>query len=493
MIEFFSGIGGMRLAVENALTQQSEQDDDASSVSFCQAYDIASLHANQTYENNFEKDLVCSKLVEQLKSKDLDGKADLWTMSPQYQPFTATHGAKVLDIDDKRCNSLKAIMRLLTDIKEKPRYILLEDVKGFATSRMVEKWHECLEENGYTWRQYLVSPIQLNIPNHRQRYYIMCEHSSRWKSAGKTPAHTFTERPTSRRPIYKYIDKTLTEAQLADVLVPDSLLQQNWARHVSVVTAADTATHCFTAGYGTIFNKATGSLLLMPSDEETDQEAIAAKPLDRSNMLQYSGHLRSFTPKELLALFGFPSNYEFPTDISLEHQFMLIGNSINVTVATQLLRELLFGNEEEEGLAVGGTKGHTSERIDGNLFRFYEAYRWKMIPNCTGRYVCREHSLVSPLPPIALLERAGITTVDGSISLQEFHFVLPDRPDEVVVVPLDHPHTTGVISFVKDGPSYVHTLNTPSGFRRKLEAIGIKVTDTDICLAENEVYADPDP
>lgn len=154
--------------------------------------------------------------------------------------------------------------------------------------------------------------------------------------------------------------------------------------------------------------------------------------------------------------------------------------------------ELLFGDEEDT--AVGGTKGHVSETIDGNLLLLYQSYRWKMIPNCTGRYTCRDHKLVSPLNPFSLLQQVGIEKLgNGSKTiwtdderLKEFQFDLPGRPDTIIVVPLDDTNMTGVITFVKkEGVSYVHTLNTPSGFRRKLEAIGIKVTEDDICLAEN--------
>jgi hypothetical protein len=151
--------------------------------------------------------------------------------------------------------------------------------------------------------------------------------------------------------------------------------------------------------------------------------------------------------------------------------------------------------DKSSTLAVGGTKGHLLETIDGNLLLLYRSYRWKMIPNCTGRHTCRDHSLVSPLPPLALLERAGIENLDGSripetsIELKEYHFVLPGRPDKVAVVPLDNQNRTGLITFIKEGTSYVHTLNTPSGFRRKLEAIGIRVSESGICLA---VDADAD-
>ena len=85
--EFFSGIGGMRLAIPMPVRR-------------CVAYDT-SLIANQIYSHNF-KDKACAKLVEQLKVEDVDDGSELWTMSPPCQPFTTTLGAHRRDVKDNR-------------------------------------------------------------------------------------------------------------------------------------------------------------------------------------------------------------------------------------------------------------------------------------------------------------------------------------------------------------------------------------------------------
>eukprot|EP00980_Cylindrotheca_fusiformis_P030862 scaffold25535_cov117-Cylindrotheca_fusiformis.AAC.5 len=500
MIEFFSGIGGMRHAVDNSIKQPNS----SLSLASCQAYDI-SVHANNAYKHNFPDDPspVCTKLVEQLKPTDLDGKADLWTMSPPCQPFTTTMGSKSLDSEDKRCNGLKAIISLLNTIQEKPKHILLENVKGFATSQMIQDWHSCLQENGYSYKQYLVSPIQIGIPNHRQRYYILCERSDRWKDATGIEENIVSNEQNlfQQKVVGDYLDPELTDEDLNNFMVPDSILQKNWARQVGIVAKKDTATHCFTAGYGRIFHRATGSLLLTRTSEQ--DHPVAESPIDRSDMMKYSGQLRRFAPRELLALFGFPATFEFPQGVNLEQQYKLIGNSINVTVVTLLMKELLLSDRtrSRKSLLVGGTKGHVSEEIHGNLLQVYQAYRWKMIPNCTGRYTCQDHSKVSSLSAIEMLRKAGIESKGiGSIEngntaaddLKEYCFWLPGRADKVCVIPLDAENRTGIITFVKeDRNAFVHTLNTPSGFRRKLDCIGIIVTETDVYLSDSIVPETP--
>ena len=93
MIEFFSGIGGMRYGVERALNRLNQGNDcnrrkhesQRFILKYCVAYEI-SQYANQTYEycrqgeSKRESFAVRTKLVEQLNACDLDGKADLWTM-----------------------------------------------------------------------------------------------------------------------------------------------------------------------------------------------------------------------------------------------------------------------------------------------------------------------------------------------------------------------------------------------------------------------------
>ena len=225
-------------------------------------------------------------------------------------------------------------------------------------------------------------------------------------------------------------------------------------------------------------------------------------------------------------------------------------------------------------ITIGGSKGHEIEQIDASstFTKAFKMYRWKMIPNCTGRYTCRDHKLVSNLHPSLLMQNilslnskterdcerdseseseSGLkseshgkckcdnngnsndfkgenSTIDvntstcsfnsNSKTFRSFYFEFPNetRKDPIVVIPFDKLSQTGFISYVKvksnntnitragnhdyvsgqtevmplkikESPSpptsisFVHTLNAPSGFQRKLDAIGIAITsDHDI-------------
>lgn len=102
-----------------------------------------------------------------------------------------------------------------------------------------------------------------------------------------------------------------------------------------------------------------------------------------------------------------------------------------------------------------------------------------MIPKCTGRYTCRDHKIVSHLNPKELLERVNINVRSKVVRLK-----IPDRKDTVFVLAMDEENRIGLITYLKneDPPCFVHTLNSHSGFRRKLESIGVNVSDSSICI-----------
>jgi hypothetical protein len=87
--EFFSGIGGMRLSLPSHVH--------GIPIKHFVAYDCSRI-PNQVYEHNFhtlkvlpqsyavESSVLRTMLVEGLQVKDVDGKSDVWTMSPPCQP-----------------------------------------------------------------------------------------------------------------------------------------------------------------------------------------------------------------------------------------------------------------------------------------------------------------------------------------------------------------------------------------------------------------------
>jgi len=67
------------------------------------------------------------------------------------------------------------ILDVVSQMKYLPDYLLLENVKGFETSKAHDELVKTMKNLGYTWQGFLISPKQIGIPNSRLRYvHIIC-------------------------------------------------------------------------------------------------------------------------------------------------------------------------------------------------------------------------------------------------------------------------------------------------------------------------------
>mmetsp|Transcript_80004 Transcript_80004/g.185798 ORF Transcript_80004/g.185798 Transcript_80004/m.185798 type:complete len:550 (+) Transcript_80004:103-1752(+) len=169
--ELFAGIGGWRVALEAVLPPGTNAE--------VIAYD-SGPHCSEVYALNF-KEQCCRRNIEQLDLAALEG-FDLWAMSPPCQPFSTTKEAKRRDIKDLRCKALQHLCGVLPRLATPPRWIILENVKGFHGSEACERWRSALAGAGYGGHEFLLDLASFHAPNHRTRYYLLAERSSRMPS-----------------------------------------------------------------------------------------------------------------------------------------------------------------------------------------------------------------------------------------------------------------------------------------------------------------------
>ena len=91
----------------------------------------------------------------------------------------------------------------------------------------------------------------------------------------------------------------------------------------------------------------------------------------------------------------------------------------------------------------------------------YEKWNWQEIRNCPGRYVLSGPGRNSS--PEEVIGHPG--------SFHEYN--VTGAKDIVIVWKFDG---GGLISYKKEDGSFVHTLNTEEGFKRKLKNLGILKT-----------------
>nr|XP_054757210.1 tRNA (cytosine(38)-C(5))-methyltransferase-like [Lytechinus pictus] len=207
VVEFFSGVGGLHCAVKDCGVP----------CSVVAAVEINTV-ANAVYQHNFPEVNLMQRNLEGFSGDDFSSfDADMFVMSPPCQPFTRV-GLKG-DKNDARTNAFFNIMRNLPqrpppfclqpsmkgkgeekndyfqsrfyDIKQvnflfnvvlsfhriakRPTYLLVENVKGFETSETRNFLVDTLQRCNYNFQEFLLSPMDIGIPNQRVRYFMLAK------------------------------------------------------------------------------------------------------------------------------------------------------------------------------------------------------------------------------------------------------------------------------------------------------------------------------
>ena len=305
-----------------------------------------------------------------------------------------------MDAQDPRNAGFESILGTLTrmDHALRPRHIFLENVKHFYHSDMHAKLTDALEAARYRYVQYLLSPMQLGIPNHRTRFYLAARKieadeamptATEWAAMKERLVMTppgFEVSPSAAsialededaasaaapaddaaaaadpaaapssfvlpkswtlpcvlppRTLRPFLDppSSVPAAALASLILPASALAKGF--HLSAVSPEDARTFCFTGGYGKVIHTSSGSFLLFRGPQVDARQSLTQHPLDKftgQGLAPYQGSLRFFSPMELLRLFDFPAWYRFPAHFTLQHCYKLIGNSLNLAVVKLIL------------------------------------------------------------------------------------------------------------------------------------------------------------
>ncbi|KAK3271196.1 C-5 cytosine-specific DNA methylase, variant 2 [Cymbomonas tetramitiformis] len=298
-LEFYSGIGAMRYALQSVCQNST----------VLNSFDINEV-ANNVYTHNFGDKPVQENLGA-MKCARLDKyNANLWLLSPPCQPYTRNGNMK--HEEDARSSSFIHLLSLLPSLKVPPTYFFLENVVGFETSNTRNVLVSTLENSGYNYQEYILTPSQFGIPYSRPRYFMLAKRAPQ-EFTTTHPTGTIVRHPplspssSPSVPIHEGRASSKSEAccmcdgdghpgeassvrQVGDFLEDDDrwridsafsvpsatdtdlwqeyavaprLVDRNWAV-MDVVTSTDRRSNCFTKNYFK-FVKGMGSLLA-PSD-----------------------------------------------------------------------------------------------------------------------------------------------------------------------------------------------------------------------------------
>jgi len=342
VLEFYCGIGGMHYSLQEAGIEAT----------VVQAFDI-NTNSNKVYHHNFNikpnQKSIDALSVQEIEKLD----ASVWLMSPPCQPYTRQKQALQQGSKDQRAKSFLHLLEILEGLKGKPSFMLIENVVGFEVSDTHQMLLDSLKKCGYVWQEFHLSPNQIGIPNQRSRYFLLAKLLPlNFASAEYNKTHlkfipqsqfSFDQQENKCRPICEYLDQSIFPANndegnldkeinlFSRYMVPENILL-NSGMLFDIVYKDSTRTCCFTRSYGRLV-EGTGSVLqLAPKEMRADVD-------NPTSLLPLK--LRYFTPKEIANIHGFPPNFDYEPTLSIQQQYRLIGNSLNVTIVSQLLNYLL--------------------------------------------------------------------------------------------------------------------------------------------------------
>lgn len=295
VLELFSGIGGCAAALQPACT--------AGVAEVVAAVEISPL-GQLAYTANFSHP-VSGDNLEFLARERLEAwQADLWWLSPPCQPYTRRGHRR--DEADPRSRPLFALLAHLLEIR--PRYVVLENVPGFAESRTLQKLTRSLKSHGYEIQEILLCPSRLGIPNRRRRFYLLASRTTDGLRPLLEVADLETN-PPLLSPLASYLDPNPSP----DLFIAPSIRQSyQEALHIVDPESPGALSACFTSAYGRSLVR-SGSYLVA------------------------SEGVRRFSPAEILRLLGYQSTYQLPKQLSREQAWRLVGNSLSIPAVRRVL------------------------------------------------------------------------------------------------------------------------------------------------------------
>ncbi|EPB76616.1 C-5 cytosine-specific DNA methylase [Ancylostoma ceylanicum] len=256
-------------------------------------------------------------------------------------------------IDDHRCDSLMMLMEKLKEMKNRPSFILLENVVGFEESSAHDAVIDTLHDLNYGTKECILSPLQFGVPNSRPRYYLIASTRFPVRDTAEEISGCFPQESSAEREhISSFVDASLHTPSL----FLDKDVIQRYGRALDVIIPSSTRSACFTKSYGSYIS-GCGSYFCdryntVPVLLHLIVDRIFDKPIYRPDFVCDSRltntaldnpdnlveALRRLSPREVANLMCFPKDFEVPPDVSDRQMYQCLGNSINVRVVSSILR-----------------------------------------------------------------------------------------------------------------------------------------------------------
>ena len=300
-IDLFAGIGGIRRGFQNVFKDEIE---------FVFSSEI-DRNAQKTYELNYNE--VPYGDITKIYEKDIPTH-DIILAGFPCQAFSVAGYRK--GFEDTRGTLFFDVARIAKF--HKPKVLFLENVKGFVghdKGRTFKIVQQTLEDMGYTIYYKVLNSKDYNIPQNRERIYIVAflddvkEFKFPEPKERTNTIHDLLEKEVDEK--FYYNNKPLYDRIKDDVKSSDTMYQ--WRRQY-VRENKNNVCPTLTANMGT-----GGHNVPIIKDKKG---------------------IRKLTPTECIKFQGFDNSFKFPKDLALSHQYKQAGNSVTVTVIEEIAKSI---------------------------------------------------------------------------------------------------------------------------------------------------------
>lgn len=300
----FAGIGGIDLAFKQVgfeVIWANEIDKDA-----C-----------KTYRQNFPNTVLVEDDIRNINTENIPD-FDVLTAGFPCQSFSVCGNKK--GFHDERGNLFFEIMRIAD--KKKPAIIFLENVANLTehdNGKTFNRIHNEFSERDYTIRYIIADACNYGIPQHRTRTYIVAFKNFEMCNRFKFP---------EEQPLKKHIFDIIDRSKKADERF---YIDENSSQYRKLKKAIIDENQIYRfSDYGIQKSKGGISFTL---------KANMGTWYNRVPIIKDDFGIRTITPKECLALQGFPSSFDFP-NISMKSMYKQCGNTVVVPIVQNIAKKL---------------------------------------------------------------------------------------------------------------------------------------------------------
>jgi DNA (cytosine-5)-methyltransferase 1 len=313
----FSGVGGIELAFEKSgfdIAWSNEID------SFCV----------KTCKLNFSHKIYdCD--IKNLNGNDLE-PVDVLCGGFPCQAFSIAGYQK--GFKDDRGNIFFEIIRLINELKRKPKVLFLENVKnlkGHDKGKTLKIIYEIITDNGYSvFCNVLNTSDYTKIPQNRERTFLICFRDEKdWefsKNFQKTSSYKFSQifppqKLNSSNHIGKYLEKKVDDKY---VYGEEKYMYKELKKSIK----SEDTFYQWRRKY--VRENKSNLCPTLTANMGTGGHNVP--------LLTQNGIYRKLTPRECFNLQGFPKRFKLPQDVPNTQLYKQAGNSVTVSMITLLAK-----------------------------------------------------------------------------------------------------------------------------------------------------------